>query len=169
MTGAMNYVRQSIPRSDHIVVDMQSSGLIAYYLCDPADTTEIEPYRREFNPFSCNGYSVVSTNDRAWKLTPSNFASQFQEMATMFEWRPGDRAWVFQAGWGTNLDVNLPWLVKKYSCLTATTFGANISVIPFVVGADLSPELPPGSPQLSGLNRCASDPVPNANEPANRQ
>lgn len=167
MTSAMDYVRQSAPRSDHIMLDMQSSGLIAYYLCDPADTIEIEPYRREFNPFTCNGYSVVSTNDRAWKLTPENFVSKFEEMATAFQWRPGDRVWVFQAGWGTNLDVNLPWFVKKYSCLTAKTFGSNITVIPFVVGADLSPDLPPGSRQLSTLNRCVSDSLPAADGATN--
>jgi len=163
MASAMNHIRQSVSRSDHIMVDMQSSALIAYYLCDPAETIQIEPYRREFNPFTCNGYSVVSTNDRAWKLTPENFVSRFVEMATAFQWRPGDQVWVFQGGWGTNLDVNLPWFVKKYSCLNAKTFGANITVIPFVVGGDLSPDLPQGSPHLSQLNRCVNDPVPSGN------
>lgn len=159
MTGAMDYVRQTIPRSDHILVDMQSSALIAYYLCDPSDTIWIEPYRREFNAFSCNGYSVVSTNDRAWKFTPDNFESRFEAMATAFQLKPGDRVWLFQAGWATNLDVNLPWFVKKYSCLTSRNFGANITVIPFVVDRYLLPDLPPGSPHLSQLNRCVSDPT----------
>jgi hypothetical protein len=158
MTGAMDYVRQTIPRGDHILVDMQSSALIGYYLCDPGDTIWIEPHRREFNPFSCNGYSVVSTNDHAWKFTPDNFVSEFEAMATAFQLKPGDRVWVFQAGWGTNLDVDLPWFVKKYSCLTPRMFGSNITVIPFAVGADLAPDLPPGSPHLSQLNRCVNDP-----------
>ena len=158
MSGAMDYVRQTIPRGDHILVDMQSSALIAYYLCDPGDTIWIEPYRRDFNPFSCDGYSVVSTNDRAWKFTPDNFESRFGAMATAFQLKPGDRVWLFQAGWGTNLDVNLPWFVKKYSCLTSKNFGSNITVIPFVVDAYLSPGLPPGSPHLSQLNRCVNDP-----------
>lgn len=159
MAGAVEYVRQTIPRSDHILVDMQSSALIAYYLCDPGDTIWIEPYQREFNPFLCNGYSVVATNDRAWKFTPDNFASRFVAMATASQLKPGDRVWVFQAGWGTNLDVNLPWFVKQYSCLTAKTFGSNITVIRFAVGADLFPDLPPGSPHLSQLNRCVNDPT----------
>jgi hypothetical protein len=42
-------------------------------------------------------------------------------------------------------------------------------VIPFVVGADLLPDLPAGSPHLSQLNRCVNDSNSNVNEPMNRQ
>ena len=139
MIGAMNFIQQSIPRSEPILVDLQSSLPLAYYLCKPSDTDQLDGYRQDFNYFSCNGYSVVSTNYHIWKLMPGNFPSQFEKMAHANGLKPGDRVWVFEAGWGVNLDVTLPRILPKFRCLATKTFGANISIIPFAVGPDFSP------------------------------
>jgi hypothetical protein len=156
MTEAITHIQRTIPRGDPIFVDLQSSFLISYYLCAPADTIQIEGFRREFYKFGCGGYSVISTNDRAWKLNPDNFAFQFQRMAVAYGLHPGDRVWVYQAGWGANLDTELSWQVMKFRCMTPASFGDNITVIPFVTEPDLSPALPPGSPHLTQLGRCAN-------------
>ena len=152
MTDAMTYVHQSVPQSDLILVDLQSRYPLEYYLCGPAEPTPIETSSPKFG---CGGYSVVSTDYHIWQLAPENFASQFQTLAAGYNWKPGDRVWVFQTGWGANLSTELSWYVLKFHCITPKNFGENITVIPFVVGPDLSPALPPGSPRLNRMGRCS--------------
>jgi 4-amino-4-deoxy-L-arabinose transferase-like glycosyltransferase len=158
MASAMKYIRQTVPRGDPLLVDTQSGILLRYYLCDPNDPYPEEIVTPGFTPFPCSEYSVVSTDDRTWKLTPENFVARFRDAAAAYRWRTGERVWVFQSGWGANLDTELSWYVMKYRCMATRNFGANITLIPFVVGTDLSPELPPGSPHLSSLHRCTQDP-----------
>jgi hypothetical protein len=133
----VNHMRQSVPRGDLILVDFQSSLPMAYYLCGPRGIIPLETLRGDFFNLSCNGYSIVSLP--IWKLTPGNFASQFEKMAHAYGLKSGDRVWVFQNGWGANLDTELPLHLAKFRCLAPKSFGANLTVIPFVVGPDLSP------------------------------
>jgi len=136
MAAALNHVRQSIPRSDRILVDYQSSLLLAYYLC-PAETVSVDRSRMDFDQFSCNGYSIVSL--RFWKLRGEVLPSVFEKLVRAYGLKPGDRVWVFQAGWGGNMVAELPKDFPQFRCLAPKEFGANISVIQFVVGPDLSP------------------------------
>jgi len=154
MTGATAYIRQTIPKGDVILVDSQSDPVILYYLCGPADIIPVQTYRKAFGEFSCGGYSIISTSYRIYKLTPQNFASQFEKMASTHGMMPGTRVWVFQTGWGANLDTELSWDVLKFRCMASKSFGENITVIPFQVGPDLSPALPPGAQHLNSLGRC---------------
>lgn len=151
MTAAMHYVRQTIPRGDLILADYQSSFVIPYYLCGP-NAIIAEKFRGDHFEFSCSGYRVVGSP--TWKLTYGDFESEFASMAATYGLPSGQRVWVFQTGWGANLDTELPWFVKKFRCLAPESFGANITVIPFVVGPDRLPALPPGSPRLTNLGRC---------------
>lgn len=154
MASAVTHIRQNVPRSDTILVDAQSTLLLRYYLCDPADPYPDGTLESKFTPFPCNGYTVIATDDRTWKFTPDNFVPRFQEAARAFKFKPGTTVWVFQSGWGANLDTELSWYVLKYRCLVSNNFGSSITVIPFVVAQDMSPDLPPGSPHLSKLYRC---------------
>ena len=158
MTGAVSYIRQTVPQGDPILADMQSGFVSAYYLCDPTEVVPVAAFGTDFTSYRCGGYSVVR-DESNWKLTPANFVSRFRDMAVAYHLRPGQRVWVFQAGWFANLDTELSWFVMKYRCMSAKSFGDDITVIPFVVGPDLSPELPPGSPHLSRLGRCVNDPL----------
>jgi 4-amino-4-deoxy-L-arabinose transferase-like glycosyltransferase len=142
MTAAVNEIRQSVPRSDIVLVDFQSSFAIAYYLCGPREIIEIERFRREFNEFSCGGHSIVFPSFNVWKLTPGNFPSQFEKMAHAYDLKPGDRVWVFQSGWGANLDTELPAHLPRFRCIAPKSFGDNLTVIPFVVAPDFSPATP---------------------------
>jgi dolichyl-phosphate-mannose-protein mannosyltransferase len=137
MTGAIHYVRQTIPRSDWIFADQQSQFLLQYYLCGPRQISQLDTAHRDFFPLRCDGYSIVASN--LWKLNASNFVSTFQTMAPAQSLKSGDRIWVFQAGWGSNLDVQLPRRLSQFRCLKAASFGQNITVIPFVTGRDLTP------------------------------
>jgi hypothetical protein len=154
MASAVKYIRETAARSDAILVDLQGGFLLSYYLCDQGDYYLPPPSGSQFARFGCGGYSTISTDDRTWKLTPDNFEARFEQAAAAYKLKPGDTVWVFQSGWGANLDTELPWFVPKYRCLVSRNFGAKIAVIRFVVGQDLSPGLPAGSPHLSKLNRC---------------
>jgi 4-amino-4-deoxy-L-arabinose transferase-like glycosyltransferase len=142
MIAAVNEIRQSVPQGDLLLVDFQSSFAIAYYLCGPREIIAIERFRREFNEFSCGGHSIVFPSYHVWKLTAGNFPSQFEKMAHTYSLKPGDRVWVFQSGWGANLDTELPLHLPRFRCIAPKSFGENLTVIPFVVGPDLSPVTP---------------------------
>jgi hypothetical protein len=140
MIAAAHYMQQSIPRSDIILVDQQSSFSIPYYLCDPRVMIPIDTYRGAYYEFSCNGYSIVSFPE--WKVLGGSFPSQFEKMALAHGLKSGDRVWVFQNGWGVMLDRELMCHFPQFRCLTPKGFGDNITVIPFVVGPDLFPAAP---------------------------
>jgi dolichyl-phosphate-mannose-protein mannosyltransferase len=143
MVAAVDHIQQSIPRSDLILTDFQSSFAIVYYLCGPREIIQTNEWlRREFSDFSCGGHSFVFPSFNVWKLTPGNFPSQFEKMARAYNLKPGDRVWVFQSGWGRNLDTELPAHLPKFRCIVPKSFGDNLTVIPFVVGPDLSPATP---------------------------
>ena len=136
MVAALDNVRRSIPQSDRILVDYQSSLPLAYYLC-PTETIVVDSSRPDFDQFSCNGYSIVSL--RFWKLRGEVLPSVFEKLVRTYGLKPGDRVWVFQAGWGGNMVAELPRHLPQFRCLAPKEFGANISVIQFEVGPDLSP------------------------------
>jgi hypothetical protein len=142
MIDAMDHIRQAIPRGDRILVDLQSSYTIRYYLCGPAEMFPPDTPQSGFTDFNCDGYSIVSLDYHFWKLTPGNFPPQFEKMVRVYGLKSGDRIWVFQTGWGVNLNEFLPQRVAKFRCLTPKSFGANMTIIPFVVGPDFLPAAP---------------------------
>jgi len=153
MIAAVNEIRQSVPRGDLVLVDFQSTFAIVYYLCGPGKIIQTnEWFRREFNELSCGGHSIVFPSVNAWKLTPGNFQYQFENMAHTYGLKPGDRVWVFQSGWGANLDTELPAHLPKFRCIAPKSFGANLTVIPFVVGPDMSPATPATNCALPTFN-----------------
>ena len=153
MTNAMKYIRETVPRNGTIMTDMQSGFLLDYYLCDPAEGYVSHSSVVRLDRLPCGGYTAIAGAD-TWKFTPQNFVARFRDLAAAHALQPGEMVWLFQSGWDPNLNTELSWYVLKYRCLVSKDFGASITVIPFAVGADLSPELPPGSPHLSRLNRC---------------
>ncbi len=140
MTAAMNHLEQTIPPGGLILVDYQSSLPMTYYLCGPRTIIPSDSFERDYFRFQCNGYSVVSLH--VWKLKAEGFPLQFKQMAQSAGLKPGVPVWVFQAGWGASLGAELPEQNAKFRCLAPKNFGKNISVIPFVVGPDLSPSAP---------------------------
>jgi hypothetical protein len=142
---AVNFMRNSIPQGDHIFVDFQSSLPATFYFCGPDEIVPTNTFdgRFTFFEFTCHGDSVVSTIQ--WKLIPIIFPSRFEDMARTYGLKPGDRVWLYQTGWGPNLDTTLPSYDSKFRCLQSKEYGENIAIIPFVVGPDFQPALPPGS------------------------
>jgi len=140
MIAAMHDIHQSIPQGSIILVDFQSSFPISYYLCGPKAIVPVVTVGGEYRQFSCNGYLIVSLP--VWKLIASQLPAQFGKMARTYGLKPGNRVWVFQNGWGANLDSGLLAEVPKFHCLAPKSFGTNLTIIPFVVGPDLLPATP---------------------------
>ena len=138
MLAAAQYMRQSIPPTDLIMTDLQSSVALSYYFCGAQAMFPVKLNDAgEYFDFSCAGYSMLSF--RNWKLSAREFPSQFQAMARRRGLKPGDRIWYFEQGWGVNLDRTLPWINPGFRCLVSQRFGGNISLTSFDVGPDLSP------------------------------
>ena len=143
MTAAVNDLRQSIPPGDLILMDLQSSLLGRYYLCDPSATTPPDQSAQAgFTTFTCGGHLIAALDAHVWRLTPGNFGSQFTKVARAYGLHPGDRVWVFESGWGVNLDLMLRQYLPDFRCITSKRFGENIATIPFLVGADFLPAAP---------------------------
>ena len=142
MVNAINEVQASVPKRELILVDYQSSFILAYYLCGPDQIVQIDISNPTFHQFACKGYYIISLDNHFWKLTPGNLMSQGKKMAETLHLQPGERFWVFQAGWEANLDTELPSHLPAFRCLTPKSFGSTITVIPFVLDSDLKPAPP---------------------------
>jgi hypothetical protein len=137
MTDAVSYMHQSIPEGDLVLADMESSLMLAYYYCRAEEVFFMSWSGTNFDQFSCNGHLIVSLH--FWLLGPEGLAVPFEKMVHNYGLRPGDRVWVFQAGWGGNLLARLPQHLAQFHCITPRTFGENITIVPLMVGPDLSP------------------------------
>ncbi len=142
MAAAVSYMQRSIPQGDRILVDFQSSLPMTYYFCGPRNIIAIETFQGNYFEFTCNGYPIVSL--KVWKLIPRSFPMQFEKMARAHDLKPGDRVWVYQTGWGDDLGSELAAHDAAFRCLAPTKFGGGVTVTPFVVGADFSPQPPLG-------------------------
>jgi hypothetical protein len=139
MNAALNYVHESIPPNDLILVDYQSSLPVAYYLCASRESRSFLASRTEFIPLSCSGHSFVSLNYRSWELNDINFQSKFEKLVSQYQLKPGDRVWVFQTTWTANLDTMLQQHFAQFRCLAPKRFGKGIVIIPFVVSPERLP------------------------------
>ena len=143
MALAADYMKTTIPRGDRILVDYQSATPLTYYFCGAGEIVPLNWSEGKFLDFVCHGDPIVST--RGWKLTPAVFESQFEDMARSHNMKPGDRVWLYQTGWGPNLNAVLPPSNSRFRCMESKVFGANTTIIPFVVGPDFHPNPPQGS------------------------
>jgi hypothetical protein len=143
MASAIRYMEQSVPQGDLILVDYQSSLPLAYYLCGPKTIFPIEMFHQDYFEFECHGYSVASLH--VWKLIPQSFRFQFEKMARARDLKRGERVWIYQTGWGGDLGTELAAHDAAFRCLAPKRFGGDVTVTPFVVGPDFTPEPPLGS------------------------
>jgi 4-amino-4-deoxy-L-arabinose transferase-like glycosyltransferase len=143
MTSAITYMEQSIPRGDHILLDYQSSIPFEFYFCGPKVMFPIETFHGDYFDFSCKGDSAVVLHQ--WKLLRQTFPGEFQAMARTHGLKPGDRVWLFQTGWGTDMGTDLASHDPAFRCINPKQMGGGITITPFVVGPDFYP-----SPSLGG-------------------
>ncbi len=137
MAAALSYMHQSIPEGDLILADQESSLALEYYYCAVDETFFMSWSRTNFDQFSCHGHLIVPLH--FWYLRPDGLAAPFEKMVHNQGLKPGERVWIFQAGWGGHLIAELPHELARFSCVTPRTFGENITIVPLMVGPDLSP------------------------------
>ena len=138
MTGAVGYMYQAIPAGDLILVDQESSLPLAFYYCEP-QANLLNWSGAEFDELHCQGHPVVTLH--FWHLRAEGLAESFEKMAQRYGLKPGNRVWVFQAGWKGYLLAQLPHERPQFHCITPKTFGENITIVPLMVGPDLSPTM----------------------------
>jgi hypothetical protein len=136
MTEAIDYLHQSAPEGDLILTDVAGSLPLAYYYCGPEKELFMSWSQAGFDQFSCNGHLIVTLH--FWLLRPDGLDFPFEKIVHERGLKPGKRVWIFQAGWGGNLLADLP-LLPQFRCVTPRTFGNNITIVPLMIGPDLSP------------------------------
>jgi hypothetical protein len=137
MTDAMNYMHHSVREGDLILADLESSLPLAYYYCGAREAFFTSWSHASFDQFTCNGNLIVSLH--FWLLRPEGLAVPFEKVVKNYGLKPGARVWVFQAGWGGDLLALLPEHLAQFHCVMPRTFGENITIVPLMVGPDLSP------------------------------
>jgi len=138
MTAAMNQLQQSATGDERIFADYESSFLFAYYFCGPGSFLEPTRMIKGFYRDTCAGHTIIA-NYAQWKMTASDFPQRFYDLARVQHLKPGDRVWLFQAGWEPDLSVKPTPNSPQFRCLDAASFGNNIRITPFFVGPDLLP------------------------------
>ena len=137
MTDAVAYMHQATSNGDLILADQESSLPLAYYYCGPEAADLLNWSGENFDQFHCQGHPIVTLN--FWHLRAEGLADSFEKMTRNYGLKPGNRVWVFQAGWKGYLLAQLPRQLAQFRCIAPKTFGENITIVPLVVGPDLSP------------------------------
>ena len=137
MEAAVKQMRERVAPGEVILTDYESALVLVYYFCGPKVIFPAGTFNLPNSPVNCNGHTIASF--QTWSMQPGFFLSNFSKMVKSQRIESGERVWVFQSGWGVTLGPNLPLSSPKFRCLVPENFGANISLIPFEVGSDLSP------------------------------
>jgi dolichyl-phosphate-mannose-protein mannosyltransferase len=143
MVSTVRYLEQSVAPGDVVLVDYQSSLPFAYYLCGSRTIFPVEIFKGNYFEFKCDRYSVVSLH--IWKLIAASFPGQFEIMARDHHLRSGTRVWLYESGWGDDLELKLMTRNPAFRCLLPKRFGGGVTVTPYLVGPDYKPQSPLGS------------------------
>jgi hypothetical protein len=130
MQRALNFIR-TIPESELIFVDYESSLELGHYLCDQ-QPIHYDGSIPGFLVFDCNGHRIVSTINDLWAFDPQIFSEQWKRFIATAGLRPDDEVWVAQAGWIVTLADDLQ---KNGMVLQVHSFGKNIQIFPLRASA----------------------------------
>ncbi|MGH9539453.1 MAG: hypothetical protein ACRD3H_16125, partial [Terriglobales bacterium] len=132
MTQVMEIIRQQVQPTDTVLVDFQTSFLLRFYLCPEVGYGDFSA--AGLRTFSCGGKRVIATNPEINIFTTNAFLRRWQEMVTNQDLKPGQRVWIFQAGWDIGLARELQKQVPEFHNLTYDSFGRNILLFKLTVG-----------------------------------
>lgn len=101
----------------------------AHYLCEQKP---VVPDRSVagFESFWCNGFQMVSSD----AVKPETFSYKWQEMARVYDLKPGTRVWVVEAGWTSGFAEMLRDRFPEFSGLKVRSFGHYIEIFSLYVG-----------------------------------
>jgi hypothetical protein len=129
MSAARAFVEQSIPASDLIFTDYESSLEFGHYLCDqkPVSYDGTVP---GFLVFQCAGHRIVSTVPDLWTFELQTFPPAWSQFVRSAALKPGETVWIAQAGWDVKLADTLARNVPEFRDLRQQAFGKNIGFFP---------------------------------------
>jgi 4-amino-4-deoxy-L-arabinose transferase-like glycosyltransferase len=134
MAEAIDFVRKNVDPSDLIFADYQSDLILGHYLCRERPIA-FDPAPAHYEQFSCEGYSVASTNYKtAWMLWGDTFPREWQRVVQSYSLKPGDTVWIVQMGWGIFLPEDLRKHFAEFRDLPFESFGNNIKIFKMTVG-----------------------------------
>jgi hypothetical protein len=149
MTGAMDYVRDAIPKGSLLFADCQTSELLGYYLGRDQITTQFPTPKDTFLELPYGGYRVISS--ALWNFAPDDFWPELRAMKQRYGLGTATRVWVVDGGWGWAGALNRG-LVKhypQYAYPGLRTSGRNLSVFQVQEGTSQAvARLAPRSVQL---------------------
>jgi uncharacterized membrane protein len=134
MREAVSFIQNEVPSSDVILVDNQTSLLVAHYLCRP-QVFAVYAAMRDLNRFECGGHTVIATNGEIFAFTADNFPRGWNQMVRAYDLRQGNAVWVLQEGWlwGESLAHQLEQEPSRFGDLKAQCFGHNITIFRLAV------------------------------------
>lgn len=158
MARAIEFVGQNIAASDLIFTDYQSDLVLGHYLCRQQPIS-FEASLPDFEAFSCGNQRVVSASFRtATHFAPDGFVILWRDLVDTYRLKSGDRVWVFQAGWDSDLPEDLRSHFPEFHDLRFERFGNNIKIFQMTVGQPTPVALPPA--KLSSPPPAGSAPTP---------
>jgi hypothetical protein len=131
MNRSLEFLRQQIPHSTSLFVDIQTRLLLNYYLCREQQDLA-EPPRQDFDVRECGGYRLITAN--IWVFTPDTFQSLWNQMVQTYGLRPGDPVWVIQEGWDVGIGPKLNATTPEFKDLKIESFGRSIQMFKLTVG-----------------------------------
>jgi hypothetical protein len=124
MTGAVDYLRHSVPQATPLFVDDSTRFELAYYLSrnDPSVDTLMSQSGVEVNLFG--GWRVVAPRGEIWAFDPSEVFDQADELARGVGLVPGDPVWIVSVNWAypsfvSQLPARSDYDVKKFGLVSA--------------------------------------------------
>jgi hypothetical protein len=106
MEQALGAIAQQIPSSELIFADYESGLVLGHYLCGQRPVSfDDSPYG--FQKFRCGGHTVIAMHPEPMIFNMENFPACWEQLTRSWHLPPGERVWVFQAGWDVFLASQL--------------------------------------------------------------
>ena len=138
MHQAVRFAREQIPASSLLLVDYESSMLLAHYICEGRPVLDRESLAN-FLVVDCGNRRIITTED-IWAFTPALFTQRLNDLVRLGKVRPGESVWVGDAGWDVSLDDSLRKELPELRDLRTYSFGKNIKFFVLSAGeSSLSP------------------------------
>jgi hypothetical protein len=138
MVQAMETIRRQVAAGAPIFVDPQTSLLLRRYLC-PEASDAVDTTAPRLQAYACAGHPVVVARSEAWIISAPQFLDRWRDVLSVTGMRPGDRLFVFQAGWDIELASQLQRNYPEFRTLEVQPFGRNIALFELTIGQPMPP------------------------------
>src|SRR5205807_3119486 len=150
MEGAMEFVREQIPRAEPIFTDYETGILVGHYLCHQRPVPRWSA-ASGFELRECEKHRITSPVE-IWVFTLDTFLRNWGPLVRAYRLKAGDRVWVVEQG--VNLATQLREHFPEFHQLQPSSFGRNIEVFELTVCRSPISATSPGRPPFRPPNLC---------------